>query len=38
VKDGKLGDIAPTLLTIMGMDIPEQMTGDILVSVEKVSA
>ncbi len=38
VKDGKLGDIAPTLLTIMGMDIPEQMTGDVLVSVEKVSA
>jgi 2,3-bisphosphoglycerate-independent phosphoglycerate mutase len=31
IKDGKLGDIAPTLLTIMGMDIPEEMDGDVLV-------
>ncbi len=24
---GKLGDVAPTLLTIMGLPIPERMTG-----------
>lgn len=28
---GKLGDLAPTILTIMGIDIPAEMTGDILV-------
>ncbi|MCF4970744.1 2,3-bisphosphoglycerate-independent phosphoglycerate mutase, partial [Nostoc sp. CMAA1605] len=27
---GKLGDIAPTILTIMGLPVPEQMTGNIL--------
>jgi 2,3-bisphosphoglycerate-independent phosphoglycerate mutase len=31
VKNGKLGDIAPTILSIMGVDIPEEMTGDILI-------
>lgn len=31
VKDGKLGDIAPTVLTILGVDIPEEMTGNVLV-------
>jgi len=31
VKDGKLGDLAPTILKIMGIEIPEDMTGDILV-------
>lgn len=31
VKDGKLGDLAPTILTLMGVDIPKEMTGDILV-------
>lgn len=30
VKDGKLGDLAPTILTLMGIDIPNEMTGDIL--------
>jgi 2,3-bisphosphoglycerate-independent phosphoglycerate mutase len=30
VKDGKLGDLAPTILTLMGVQIPEEMTGDIL--------
>ena len=32
VKDGKLGDLAPTILKIMGLEIPKEMTGDILVS------
>ncbi len=31
VKDGKLGDIAPTILKILGVKIPEKMTGDVLV-------
>jgi 2,3-bisphosphoglycerate-independent phosphoglycerate mutase len=28
---GKLGDIAPTILNIMGLNIPKEMTGNILV-------
>jgi 2,3-bisphosphoglycerate-independent phosphoglycerate mutase len=31
VKDGKLGDIAPTVLKLLGVPIPEKMTGDVLV-------
>ncbi len=31
IKSGKLGDIAPTILTIMQLPIPEQMTGDVLI-------
>lgn len=31
VKNGKLGDIAPTILKIMKIDIPKEMTGDILI-------
>ena len=30
LKSGKLADIAPTLLTLLGVDIPNEMTGDIL--------
>lgn len=30
MKDGKLGDIAPTILTLMGLPIPAAMTGDVL--------
>lgn len=30
VKAGKLGDIAPTLLTLMEIPIPEEMTGEVL--------
>lgn len=30
VKPGKLGDIAPTILTFMGLQVPKEMTGDIL--------
>ena len=32
LKPGKLGDIAPSILTVMGLEIPEVMTGDVLVS------
>lgn len=28
---GKLGDIAPTILTVMGLTIPKEMTGNVLV-------
>ena len=31
VKDGKLGDIAPTVLNLLGVEIPEKMTGNVLV-------
>lgn len=31
INEGILADVAPTLLTIMGIDIPEDMTGKILV-------
>jgi 2,3-bisphosphoglycerate-independent phosphoglycerate mutase len=30
-KDGKLGDLAPTILTFMGLEIPKEMTGNILI-------
>ena len=32
VKTGKLGDIAPTILTMMHLPIPPDMTGDVLIS------
>ena len=32
LKSGKLGDIAPTILTVMGLPIPSEMTGDILIN------
>ncbi|WP_087937880.1 2,3-bisphosphoglycerate-independent phosphoglycerate mutase [Algoriphagus faecimaris] len=32
IKDGKLGDLAPTILKLMGIGIPEDMTGEILLS------
>lgn len=32
LKPGKLGDVAPTILKVMGVEIPNAMTGDILVS------
>ncbi|MGN7819689.1 2,3-bisphosphoglycerate-independent phosphoglycerate mutase [Chitinophaga varians] len=31
VKDGKLGDIAPTILHFMGLAAPKEMTGNLLV-------
>jgi 2,3-bisphosphoglycerate-independent phosphoglycerate mutase len=30
VKNGKLGDLAPTILHLMGVEIPAEMTGEIL--------
>lgn len=30
IREGKLGDIAPTILTMMGLPIPEEMTGEVL--------
>ena len=32
LKSGKLGDIAPTILTVMGLPIPAEMTGDVLIN------
>ena len=32
IKNGKLGDIAPTMLTMMGIPIPQEMTGEVLIS------
>ena len=31
LKDGKLGDLAPTILTLMGIPVPAEMTGNVLV-------
>jgi 2,3-bisphosphoglycerate-independent phosphoglycerate mutase len=31
VKDGKLGDVAPTVLHILGITIPKEMSGNVLV-------
>jgi 2,3-bisphosphoglycerate-independent phosphoglycerate mutase len=30
IKNGKLGDIAPTILTMMGLPIPKEMSGEVL--------
>lgn len=32
LKPGKLGDVAPSILTAMELEIPEMMTGDVLIS------
>lgn len=31
IQPGKLGDIAPTILTMMGLSIPKEMTGKVLI-------
>ena len=31
IKDGKLGDIAPTILKLLSIEVPKEMTGNILV-------
>ena len=30
LRDGKLGDLAPTILKLMGLPVPKQMTGNVL--------
>jgi len=32
VRSGKLADIAPTMLRILGLEIPEEMTGEVLIT------
>lgn len=32
IKAGKLGDIAPTILHIMGLPVPKEMTGNLLIN------
>jgi 2,3-bisphosphoglycerate-independent phosphoglycerate mutase len=31
IKAGKLGDVAPTILTMMQLEIPKEMTGEVLI-------
>ncbi len=31
VEDGKLGDIAPTMLSLLGIEVPKEMTGNIII-------
>ncbi|MDF3077450.1 MAG: 2,3-bisphosphoglycerate-independent phosphoglycerate mutase [Sphingobacteriaceae bacterium] len=31
IKNGKLGDVAPTILKLMGVEAPQKMTGNVLV-------
>lgn len=38
LQDGKLGDLAPTILHLMGLAIPAEMTGKILVTEKAVTA
>ena len=35
LKNGKLGDIAPTILKMMGVEMPEEMTGECLIISEE---
>jgi 2,3-bisphosphoglycerate-independent phosphoglycerate mutase len=32
IMNGKLGDLAPTILTLMGIPVPSQMTGHVLIT------
>ena len=32
LRDGRLADVAPTLLALMGLDLPEDMTGESLIA------
>lgn len=31
IQPGKLGDLAPTILTVMGLPVPKEMTGNVLI-------
>ena len=35
IEPGKLGDIAPTILKMMNIDLPGEMTGNVLISPEQ---
>jgi 2,3-bisphosphoglycerate-independent phosphoglycerate mutase len=35
VENGKLGDVAPTILALLGEEVPESMEGDVLVAAEQ---
>jgi len=37
IEDGKLGDVAPTILALLGEEVPETMEGDVLIASEPVS-
>ena len=32
LRNGKLGDIAPTMLSLLNLPIPPEMTGDVLIN------
>ena len=32
LKSGKLGDMAPSILVAMGVEVPEEMTGNVIIS------
>ena len=32
LKEGKLADVAPTMLKLLGLEIPEEMTGEVLIT------
>ena len=34
VRDGRLCDIAPTLLTLAGLEVPKEMTGEVLIEMK----
>jgi 2,3-bisphosphoglycerate-independent phosphoglycerate mutase len=34
LKDGKLGDLAPTIVTLMGLKTPVEMTGNVLLDIQ----
>jgi 2,3-bisphosphoglycerate-independent phosphoglycerate mutase len=34
VSGGKLGDIAPTILRLLNIEVPVEMTGDNLISIK----
>ncbi len=38
IKPGKLGDLAPTILTMMELPIPPQMTGNVLINSKPLEA
>jgi Phosphoglyceromutase len=38
VQDGKLGDVAPTILALLGEDVPDTMDGKVLVSSRQTTA